>query len=167
MSFINVFISYSHADDTLRKRLETHLNLFQRQGVIRMWSDRVIEPGMQFEETILDNLRNADIVLLLISADFLASDFCQYIELKLAMERHHSGQARVIPVFLSSCDWKHAQFGTLQGAPDEQNQSHNGATGTKRSPEYVLQFAKQQRQQWRVEPLGATNQQEIKRFRRL
>jgi TIR domain len=119
MSSINVFISYSHADDALRKRLETHLNILQRQGVIRMWSDRAIEPGIQFEDTILSNLRNADIVLLLISADFLASDFCQDIELTQAMERHHSGQARVIPVFLSSCDWKHAQFGKLQGVPDD------------------------------------------------
>src|SRR5512132_335087 len=119
MSSINVFISYSHADDALRKRLETHLSILRRQGVIRLWSDRAIEAGTPWEDEILRNLRNAEIVLLFISADFLASDFCQDIELTEAMERHHTGQARVIPVFISSCDWKHAEFGKLQGVPDD------------------------------------------------
>lgn len=118
MSSLNLFISYSHADDALRERLEIHLTILKRQGVIQMWNDRAIEPGKPWEKEILENLKTADIVLLLVSADFLASDFCQHIELTLAMERHHSGEACVIPVFLSSCDWKHAQFGKLQGVPD-------------------------------------------------
>jgi hypothetical protein len=118
MSSLNLFISYSHADDDLRLQLETHLKVLERQGVLRMWSDSAIEAGAPFEGEILRNLKNADIILLLISAHFLASDFCHGTELKLAMERHHRGETRVIPVFLRSCDWKHETFGKLQGVPD-------------------------------------------------
>jgi hypothetical protein len=118
MSSLNLFISYSHADEKLKNSLETHLKILERQGILRMWSDRAIEAGMRWEEEILKSLRSADIVLLLISADFIASDFCQDAELKLAMERHHRGETRVIPVFLRSCDWKHEKFGELQGVPD-------------------------------------------------
>jgi TIR domain len=118
MSSLNLFISYSHADKDLRQRLETHLKILERQGILSMWSDPAIEPGTSFKDEIIRRLRSADIVLLLISADFIASDFCQDAELKLAMERHHRGETRVIPVFLRSCDWKHEKFGELQGVPD-------------------------------------------------
>ena len=115
---LNLFISYSHADKELRQRLETHLKILERQDILKIWSDPAIEPGMRFEEEIRRRLVSADIILVLISADYIASDFCQDAELKLAMERHRRGETRVIPLFLRSCDWKHEAFGELQGVPD-------------------------------------------------
>lgn len=118
MAPLNLFISYSHQDDSSREKLEGHLKILKRQGILDTWNDRAIEVGQDWEEEIRKALDRADIVLLLISSDFLASDFCYGSELKRAMARHRSGDARVVPVFLRACDWKDEEFGKLQGVPD-------------------------------------------------
>lgn len=114
---VEVLISYSHQDEALKNQLLKHLSLLKRQGVIRDWHDRDIEAGFEWRREIEAHLESAEIVLLLISSDFLASDFCFNIEMKRAIERHDQGQACVIPVFLRPCDWKGAPFGKLQGLP--------------------------------------------------
>jgi hypothetical protein len=116
---IEVLISYSHQDETLKNQLIKHLSLLKRQGVIRDWHDRDIEAGFEWRREIEAHLESAEIILLLISPDFLASDFCFNIEMKRAIERHDQGQACVIPVFLRPCDWKGAPFGKLQGLPTD------------------------------------------------
>ena len=95
-----VFFSYSHTDEALRDQLETHLALLKNQGLIESWHDRRIAPGSEFDQSISDAMQSADVILLLISANFLASAYCYSIELKAAMERHHAGTAAVIPVIL-------------------------------------------------------------------
>src|SRR5690349_10195100 len=95
---ISLFYSYSHKDEALRKRLETHLSLLQNEGVISGWHDRRIAAGTEWDGAISENLDNAGIILLLVSADFLASRYCRDVEIKRAMERHEAGTARVIPV---------------------------------------------------------------------
>jgi hypothetical protein len=100
-----LFFSYSHADEALRDRLEKHLAALQRQGLIDTWHDRRIQAGQDFGNEIDDHLNAADVVLLLVSADFLASDYCYDREMLRAMERHTSGDAVVIPVILRPCDW--------------------------------------------------------------
>jgi hypothetical protein len=114
---MRLFYSYSHKDEQLRQKLETHLTLLKRQNFIEQWHDREISAGDEFDRSISENLEKADIVLLLISADFLGSDYCYEIELKRAMERHEAREARVIPVILRSCDWRHAPFGKLKALP--------------------------------------------------
>jgi len=114
---IRVFISYSHRDDTYREELETHLKLLQRQGEIAIWSDRKIVPGEKWGEKIDDNLEAADVILLMVSADFVASDYCYDIELKRALERDALKEARAIPVILRDCDWSSAPFAKLQALP--------------------------------------------------
>lgn len=116
---LRLFISYAHKDDGFRRDLESHLSPLRRQGVLEVWSDRQIDVGQEWWPEIRSNLEAADLILLLISSDFLASDFCCERELKRAMERHEAGEACVIPVFLRPCDWKGAPFGTLQGVPDD------------------------------------------------
>ncbi|MFO1155464.1 MAG: toll/interleukin-1 receptor domain-containing protein [Rhodospirillales bacterium] len=116
---VRVFISYSHADNALRRKLERHLVALKNQHLIEVWSDRQIDAGIEWEHSIRESLEAAEIILLLISADFLASDFCQQTELKCAVERHAAGQARVIPVFLKPCHWEGAVFGRLQGVPED------------------------------------------------
>ena len=86
-------------------------------GLIGSWHDRQISAGTEWANVIDDNLNIADVILLLISVDFLASDYCYDIELKRAMERHEAGEARVIPIVLKLVDWGNAPFGKLQALP--------------------------------------------------
>jgi len=113
----SVFFSYSHVDEHLRDQLEKQLAMLKRQGVIETWHDRCIGAGQSFDRAIDDHINSDEIILLLVSADFLASDYCYEIELKRAMERHHAGEAIVIPVILRACDWHHAPFGKLNASP--------------------------------------------------
>jgi internalin A len=114
---LNLFYSYSHKDETLREELETHLKLLQRQGLIEQWSDRQITAGSEWEGEIDRNLENANIILLLISSDFIASDYCYDIEMTRALEKHEAGEARVIPVILRDVNWQSSPFGKLQAIP--------------------------------------------------
>ncbi|MFY0563528.1 toll/interleukin-1 receptor domain-containing protein [Archangium lansingense] len=114
-----VFFSYSHADEALRDQLEKHLTMLKRRGLIETWHDRRIPAGDNFAHAIDQNLERADVILLLVSPDFLASNYCYDIELKRAMERHKAGEARVIPVILRPCDWHDSEFGQLLATPKD------------------------------------------------
>jgi internalin A len=114
---VRLFYSYSHKDETLRNELETHLKLLQRQGLLETWHDRKIEAGEEWRQKIDDNLERADIILLLVSADFIASDYCYEKELKRALERHEKGEARVIPVIVRDVNWRSAPFAKLTAFP--------------------------------------------------
>jgi hypothetical protein len=114
---VNLFFSYSQADKVLRDELAKHLSVLKRQGVIRDWHDRDINAGDQWQTEGDRELSKARIILLLVSPDFLDSDYSYDIEMKRAMERHEAGEARVIPVILRPCDWRHAPFGKLQSLP--------------------------------------------------
>jgi hypothetical protein len=113
-----VFYSYSHKDERLRDVLATHLSLLRREGVIREWHDRRITPGDTWQQSIDENIDSADIILLLVSADFIASDYCWGQEVVRAIERHASGAARVIPIIVRPVDWGGAVFGKLQALPE-------------------------------------------------
>jgi len=116
---ITIFFSYSHKDEALRDELETHLKLLEREGVISAWYDRKILPGMKWDSEIDQNFEKAKIILLLISADFIASEYCWGREVQMALQRHESGAATVIPIILRSCDWQSAPFARLRGLPKE------------------------------------------------
>lgn len=112
-----VLFSYSHADEDLRDRLEKNLTMLKRQGVIETFHDRRIAAGNEVDSSISAELERADVILLLVSTDFLASAYCYDIEMKRALERHELGEARVIPVILRPCEWKEAPFGKLMATP--------------------------------------------------
>lgn len=116
---IEVFFSYAHKDEGLKGKLADQLAILQRLGVIAKWDDRMIDAGSDWKADIDYRLNTAQIILLLISPDFLASDFCYGIEMKHAMERHECGEARVIPVILRACLWTRAPFGKLQALPQD------------------------------------------------
>lgn len=113
----SVFFSYSHADEALRDQLEKQLAMLKRQGVIETWHDRRIGAGENIHTSIDDHINTDDIILLLVSSDFLASDYCYDIEMQRAMERHERNEAIVIPVILRACDWHSAPFGKLNAVP--------------------------------------------------
>ncbi len=114
---VEVFYSYAHKDESFRNKLETHLSLLQRQGLITAWHDRHIQPGTDWSQDIDEHLERASVILLLISADFLASDYCYGIEMQRALERHKANEARVIPILLRPVDWDKAPFAHLQALP--------------------------------------------------
>jgi len=114
---ISVFFSYSHEDESLRNELAKHLSLLKREGVISAWHDRMITAGDEWKGGIDKNLEEAQVILLLVSASFIASDYCFDIETKRAIERHNQGEARVIPVLVRTCDWKSAPFAKLTALP--------------------------------------------------
>jgi energy-coupling factor transporter ATP-binding protein EcfA2 len=112
-----VFISYAHADEALRERLEKHLSSLQREGRISIWHDHQIVPGTNWAVAIDATINTATVILLLISPDFVASDYCYGIEMQRALERQQSGEACVIPVLLRPIDWQHLPFASLQSLP--------------------------------------------------
>lgn len=112
-----VFISYSHKDEEYRTRLEVHLAMLKRQCVIELWHDRCIEAGQELHDKIDSHLATDDIILLLISPDFLASNYCYEKEMTRAIQRHQLGTARVIPVILRPCDWQHPPIDRLMAVP--------------------------------------------------
>jgi internalin A len=115
---VRLVFSYAHKDEELRDQLETHLKLLQRQGVINTWHDRKIRPGDVWKDVIDEHFKRADLVLLLVSADFIASDYCYEIEMRTSLERHAKGKAKVVPVVLRQCLWQQAPFGQLQTLPE-------------------------------------------------
>src|SRR6266702_3845403 len=116
---IEVFISYAHEDHALLKELEKHLANLKRQDIISSWYDGDITPGAEWESEIKERLLYAQIILLLISADFIYSDFCSRIEMKQAIDRHNAGEACVIPVLLRPTDWQGAPFDKLKMLPTD------------------------------------------------
>ena len=116
---VQVVFSYSHKDEKLRQRLATYLKPLERRGLLEVWHDRKLVPGERWAEVIDERIWRADIVLLLITADFIESDYCIEKELAAALKRHHKGEARVIPVILRQCLWKRLPFSDLQALPKD------------------------------------------------
>lgn len=116
---VRVFFSYSHADEELRNQVEKQLAILKRQGVIETWHDRRIRAGEDFAAVIDEHIESDEVILLLVSADFLDSDYCYEIEMRRAMERHDAGEAIIIPVILRACDWKRTPFGKLNAVPQD------------------------------------------------
>ncbi len=116
---IEVFCAYSHNDETLRDELEKHLSITKRSGLISLWHDRKISGGTEWEGKVDDHLNSADMILLLVSSDFIASDYCYEKEMTRAIARHDKREARVIPVILRPCDWAGAPFAKCQGFPKD------------------------------------------------
>ena len=113
----NVFFSYCHKDDRYRQKIDEHLSLLKRQGLISSWYDHKITAGKNLDEEIARQLERAQIILLLVSSAFIASDYCFCTELQRAIERHRAGLTRVVPIIVKPCDWKSSPFGKLKALP--------------------------------------------------
>jgi len=112
-----VFFSYAHRDKWLRDRLEAHLSNLKYRGLITTWYDREIGAGEEWARQIDIYLNKAHIILLLISADFMASQYCYSVEMKQALERHERREADVIPILLRPVLYTDAPFAKLQMLP--------------------------------------------------
>jgi hypothetical protein len=116
---LTVYISYSHADEGWKTDLIKHLEPLRRLQLIDAWHDRKIKPGEEWDKVISSNLESADIILLLVSIDFINSSYCSDVELERAIERHAAGDAKVVPIILRSCMWQQTPFAKLQALPTD------------------------------------------------
>ena len=117
---LHLFYSYSHKDERLRDELETHLKILERQNLILPWHDHCILPGDDVAEAIDYQLNRADIALLLISADFLASKYCEETELQRLLDRHAQGDLWLIPIIVRAVNWQSTPLGQLKCLPTNQ-----------------------------------------------
>ncbi len=116
---IDIFIAYSHNDLHHKDELKKFLRPLLREGRVSMWDDFDIEAGQDWDEKIKERLYGADIVLLLVSADSLASDYFYSKEVKVSLERHARREATVVPVILRHCDWIETPLGNLEALPEK------------------------------------------------
>lgn len=114
-----VFISYADEDRELKEQLDRHLKALKRSSKVDVWSDLEIAPGAEWNKEISRELLSADLILLLVSVDFNASDFIWDEELTVAMRRHEEGTARVLPVILRQCVWDKLPYAKLQALPSQ------------------------------------------------
>lgn len=116
---MKVFLSYSHRDTDALERLNVHLAVLKKERQIDVWYDHEILAGSDIDCEISEKLESSDLILLLVSPDFLASDYCTNKEMSRALERHHSGDARVVPIILEPCDWINSPLGRLKALPKD------------------------------------------------
>jgi hypothetical protein len=117
---LRLFYAYAHEDERLLGKLKTALALLRRQGLIQEWHDREIIASQEWQGEIDKHLEAADIILLLISPDFIASDYCFGIEMKRALTHHRGGTARVVPIIVRTVeDWQSTELGKLQALPKD------------------------------------------------
>lgn len=117
-SLIVVF-SYSHKDEPLRDELDAHLAILRRLAIVKTWHDRKLVPGRKWDSQIKEMIYSADIILLLLSADFFNSDYCYDEELSIALDRHERGDAIVVPILARPCQWKDTEIAAIHGLPKD------------------------------------------------
>jgi hypothetical protein len=116
---VEIFCSYSHKDEPLRQRFDDHVASLRNEGLVQVWTDRLIPPGEQWAESIDRRLNSADIITLFVSADFLASAYCWQKEFKRALERAEAGEVFLVPILVRACDWEEGPLGRFQAVPEE------------------------------------------------
>jgi internalin A len=116
---VKAFVSYSHQDLDALKELRTALSPLVRLQKLQLWDDRHIDAGEDWRKEIFQQMAESDIVICLVSADFVASDFCYQTEFGAALEAHHKGEKTIIPVMWRKTDWQDLPVSEIQGVPGE------------------------------------------------
>jgi len=114
---VRIFVSYAHEDDVYRQRVELLLLRLEREFSLQCWSDRAIIAGHDWSAEIDARVRDADLILLLVSDAFLGSEYINGVEMRLALEEHRRESAQVIPIIVRDCDWTTAPFAAFQALP--------------------------------------------------
>jgi MoaA/NifB/PqqE/SkfB family radical SAM enzyme len=99
----HIFVSYSHKDKEWLERLNVHLRPLTREGRLDVWNDTQIIPGTEWRLAIQDAIANAKIAILLVSADFLASDFISENELPPLLQNAQEDGAHILSLIISPC----------------------------------------------------------------
>jgi hypothetical protein len=166
---INIFCCYARNDQLSLLEFKKHLSALEREKLITLWADININAGAEWEEEIDRHLNTAQIILLLVSSDFIDSDYCYSVEMQKAMQQHKSGEARIIPIILRPVLWEGTPFGKIQALPTDakpimtwKNLDEafcNVAKGVKEIAEVIL-AEEQQRQAERIRQLEEAKQRQ-------
>ncbi len=116
---VTIFICSAREDKALLNELMSHLMPLQRRGLIEIRHDHDIPAGAEWEARVIQEINAAQVILLLVSPDFLNSDYCYHIEMQRALARHERGEARVIPIILRPVLWWEMPFSKLQALPTD------------------------------------------------
>jgi len=140
---LTIFCCYARKDQKMLEHLKIHLIPLERQGRITIWSDTDIDAGEEWEKELHQHLETAAIILLLISPDFMASDYCYSTEMTRAIARHNQHTARVIPILLRPViHWDKAPFAKLQVIPTNANYVTGWADQEEAFHDIALQISK-------------------------
>jgi formylglycine-generating enzyme required for sulfatase activity len=127
---LKTFIIYARADASFKDELLAHLRPFVKNGLLEKWVDSDLLPGEEWEKRIEAELEAAHLVILLISADALNSDFIEKKELKIALDKKRAGTARVVPILVRDCFWEmHDDLSAMQLLPKDEKGSIRGVAG--------------------------------------
>lgn len=118
-SIFQIFFSYAHEDEELMNEVRRQLIVYERNGRILKWHDRMIPAGADWRNQIDTRLEYADIILLFMSPHFIESRYCYEVEGQVALERQKNGKAKVIPIILRPCAWEATPFGEFQALPTD------------------------------------------------
>lgn len=117
---LRAFISYSHRDEDYKNELDLHLATMKRQGLLKVWQDRKIQPGSDWDDEIKRQMEESHLIFFMVSPGFMASDYIMEKEVPHAMSLFAAGEAKVVPIFIKDVEWKNSEFGRLQGLPRDQ-----------------------------------------------
>ena len=114
---IRIFVSCAEEDTEFLRGLERQLSSLIREGLVKCYNRYGLSPGIEWREKAKEYLHAADIILLLVSPFFVASDYCYREEVVLAMALHKSGKTRVVPIIVRPIEWERLVFGGLASLP--------------------------------------------------
>lgn len=98
---LNVFVSYARADSELKDRFKANFAAMERDGLVKVWTDVEIPPGSAWSQEIEDNMKASQIILFMVSTNFLASEFIRQMEIPLALQLENEGSAVIVPIILT------------------------------------------------------------------
>lgn len=116
---LQAFVSYSHVDERFLDRLNKHLAVLRREGVLGQWFDQKILAGGKIDAEISRELENSNLFLALVSADFLASNYCYEREFSRAIELEEAGKLRIIPIVVEPCEWQRTPLQRYKALPKD------------------------------------------------
>lgn len=123
---IKTFICYAHEDHDTVEGLKKHLIQFEKTSLLEIWSDGKILPGERWDNTIKTKLKDADLILLFMSIDFINSDYIEKTELQAALQRHKESQVTIIPIIVRYCNWEnYLDIGQFQALPAKGHPIHS------------------------------------------
>lgn len=114
---VSIFISYAHKDETFKDELRTHLKPYERVNIVKVWDDRSIIPGEEWDQEIKNHLEQSEVILFLISPDFMASGYIDEVEVKKAMNRHNERKTRIVPIVIRPSNLKLLPLNHFQAVP--------------------------------------------------
>lgn len=115
---VKVFLCYTSSDLEALEQLRQQLKLLERTGLIETWYNRQILPGADYVQEIEARLNQAQVIILLVSSTFLASEYCDGKEMEHALQLHREARAVVVPVQIEPSLWDLTPLGDLQALPD-------------------------------------------------